>query len=312
MKRISSLIILTVCISAFSFKGPAQKDISGKPKISFTFDDGSISDMPGYKLETWNQLLLDELKKNDLKAILFACGSKLSGEKGKYVMSSWDKAGHKIANHTFSHPYFNSKKITLEAFEGELLKNDSIIRSYKNFYPYFRFPFLKEGDTPEKITGFREFLKKQDYRNGYVTIDASDWYIDGRLVNKLKTDPKADLSGYKKYYIEHLYNRALFYDSLATQLTNRKISHTLLLHHNLAAALFLDDLITYFKSKGWEVRDADKAYLDPVFDNQPANVPAGESLIWAMAKQSGKFEKVLRYPGEDGEYEKTAMDKLGL
>ena len=86
----------------------------------------------------------------------------------------------------------------------------------------------------------------------------------------------------------------------------------ILLHHNLAAALFLGDLIQHFKDKGWEVIDADKAYKDMVYDEVPDNVPAGESLIWALAKKSGKFEKVLRYPAEDGEYEKPFMDKLGL
>jgi hypothetical protein len=35
-------------------------------------------------------------------------------------------------------------------------------------------------------------------------------------------------------------------------------------------------------------------------------------LIWALAKQSGKFEDQLRYPAEDSQYEKDAMDKKGL
>ncbi|HMU06064.1 MAG TPA: hypothetical protein PJ990_20665, partial [Saprospiraceae bacterium] len=39
-----------------------------KPKISFTFDDGQTNDIGEYKLETWNQLLLDNLKKHNLKA----------------------------------------------------------------------------------------------------------------------------------------------------------------------------------------------------------------------------------------------------
>ncbi|MBK9488778.1 MAG: hypothetical protein IPO07_08265 [Haliscomenobacter sp.] len=67
-----------------------------------------------------------------------------------------------------------------------------------------------------------------------------------------------------------------------------------------------------FKANGWEVIDADKAYADKIYNEVPGTIPAGESLIWALAKQSGKFEKVLRYPAEDGEYEKPLMDKLGL
>lgn len=86
----------------------------------------------------------------------------------------------------------------------------------------------------------------------------------------------------------------------------------LLLHHNLAAALFLGDLIEYFEVNGWNVIDTDKAYQDKIYDQTPGTVPAGESLIWSLAKQSGKFEHVLRYPAEDSQYEKPLMDKLGL
>ena len=289
-----------------------QNENQDRPKISFTFDDGEVNDFGEYKLKIWNELLLSNLKKHNLKAILFSLGRNKTSEKGKYVLSSWNDAGHLIANHTFSHTNFNTKNTSLESFELELTKNDAIIKSYSNYYPYFRFPYLKEGDTKEKIEGFRAFMKQKGYKNGHVSIDASDWYIDSRLVTRLKENPKADISGFGDYYKKHLLNRALFYDSLAYKLTNRHINHVILLHHNLAAALFLDDLIKHFEDNGWEVMDADKAYKDEIYNEVPNNIPAGESLIWALAKQSGKFEKVLRYPAEDGEYEKTFMDKLGL
>ena len=155
-------------------------------------------------------------------------------------------------------------------------------------------------------------MTEQSYKNGHVSIDASDWYIDSRLVKRLKENPKAYISGFRDFYKAHLLNRAMYYDSLAYQLTNRKINHVILLHHNLAAALFLDDLIKHFEENGWEVIDADKAYQDKIYTEVPNNIPAGESLIWALAKQSGRFTKVLRYPAEDGDYEKPLMDKLGL
>lgn len=290
----------------------AQNEKQDKPTISFTFDDGQVADFGEYKLEIWNQMLLDNLKKHNLKAILFSSGANKSSEKGRYVLTSWNNAGHFIANHTFTHPNFNSKHTSLQSFEFELTQNDSIIKKYSNYFPYFRFPYLKEGDTKEKIEGFRAFMKQNGYKNGHVSIDASDWYINSRLVTRLEEGPQADISGFREYYKNHLLNRALFYDSLAFQLTKRHINHVILLHHNLAAALFLDDLIKHFEDNGWEVTDAEKAYKDQIYNEVPNNVPAGESLIWSLAKQSGEFEKVLRYPAEDGDYEKPFMDKLGL
>jgi peptidoglycan-N-acetylglucosamine deacetylase len=37
-----------------------------------------------------------------------------------------------------------------------------------------------------------------------------------------------------------------------------------------------------------------------------------QSLIWLLAKQAGNYENTLRYPPEDGMYEKDKMDSLGL
>jgi len=67
-----------------------------------------------------------------------------------------------------------------------------------------------------------------------------------------------------------------------------------------------------FKSKGWQLIDAEEAFTDPVFNAAPTILPAGESIVWALAKQTGKIARSLRYPAEDGEYEKARMDKLKL
>ena len=76
--------------------------------------------------------------------------------------------------------------------------------------------------------------------------------------------------------------------------------------------MFLGDLIEMFKIKGWKLINAEDAFKDPAYSMSPKILPAGESLLWALAKESGKFESELRYPGEDGDYLKDEMDRLGL
>jgi len=174
----------------------------------------------------------------------------------------------------------------------------------------FRFPYLKEGNTQVKVNGFRKFLADNKYKNGSVTIDTSDWYIDSRMIKRLRTNPSADVNAYKDYYLDHIYHRALYYEKLSYQLTGRHINHTLLLHHNLTSALFLGELINMFKSKGWNIISANIAFTDPIYNKVPKH--AGESLIWALAKDSQLYDEILRYPAEDGRYEKGAMDELGL
>ena len=67
-----------------------------------------------------------------------------------------------------------------------------------------------------------------------------------------------------------------------------------------------------FIERGWKPNNALHAYADRVYDRQPKILPAGESLIWALAKESGKFDTELRYPGEDDVYGNPKMEKLGL
>lgn len=282
----------------------------GQPKLSFTFDDGSTSNYAGYQNHEWNAMILNHLDAAQVKAMFFVTGNNKTDSAGKVLLKSWDNSGHFIANHTFSHPNFNNPRIGAHYFENQLLKTDSIIRDLEHYTKFFRFPYLKEGGDTVKVQQIRQILRKHGYRNGYVTIDASDWYVNSRLLKALKADSTTNLENFKTFYLQHLYERASFYEDLSFKLHGRHIPHTLLLHHNLAAALFLDDLVDMFQEKGWEIISAHKAYEDPIYSNIPEY--AGESLIWALAKDSGKFEGQLRYPAEDMIYEKPKMDALGL
>ena len=125
-------------------------------------------------------------------------------------------------------------------------------------------------------------------------------------------NPSADITKFREYYINHILDRAIFYNQLGVDLTGENIPHNLLLHHNLTSALFIDDLIKAFKKKGWKIISAKKAFKHSIYNKQPKNLPAGESLLWAIAKETKQYESVLRYPAEDSRYEKKTMDSLGL
>ena len=290
------------------------RSVQKRPKVSFTFDDGITRDIATFRFKQWNDLILASLKRAEITSVFFVTGSNKLDEKGKYLLDSWSNEGHQIANHTYNHPNFNSDTLSVDDFEEELLKADNVISNYDTYIRLFRFPYLKEGNTEEKIAGFRRVLKEHNYRNGSVTIDASDWYIDSELIKCIRKEgmESSKLDKYRQYYLQHIIDRANFYEDLSYKLTNRHISHTLLLHHNLASALFLDDLIQEFKYEGWEVIDANQAFQDDFFSNIPDVIPAGESLVWSVAKETGKYEKVLRYPAEDSRYEIPKMKKLGL
>ena len=282
-----------------------------QPEISITIDDFNLFRASPGVAEERNRALLKALRAHsNLKAAAFVTGRNIDSETGKTLVHEWGKAGHIIANHTYSHWEYSSR--AFNEFSQDVLRCEALIKDVPGFTKLFRFPLLKEGNTLERRDNMRRFLKQHGYRMGYVTIDASDWYIDQRLRARLAENPKADLSGYKDYYLNHLWERAVFYDSLSRKVLGRSVKHTLLIHHNVLNAMFLDDVLDMFESKGWKLINAASAFRDPVFSAAPNILPAGESIVWALAKESGKFDSVLRYPAEDGEYEKARMDQLGL
>lgn len=302
MRQIRRRDALALCATAPLFA-------RSRPKVAITIDDVRWQIIPEARRAEAEERLLTHVNKT--RVCLFAWGQPVDNEPGAAILNSWAAAGHWIGNHTYSHRPLMGNTST-DDFEKDVLRDDELLRGKRGFQKLFRFPALKEGRTREERDRLRRFLLANGYRNGAVTIDASDWYYDRRLLARLEENPKWDTSAYRQPYLAHIWNRATFYDQVARYILRRDLSHTVLLHYNLLNALFLGDLIRMFRSKGWMILGADEAFSDPVFLKAPDTVPAGESLVWALAKETGKYDKKLRYPGEDDVYEKPVLDKLKL
>lgn len=313
MKRRNFIAGLAGNVFVLTLSGASLSVAAQTSQVAITMDDPNTSETPRLSAEERNRAILDALRAHsNLKAALFVCGKRVANEPGRRLLGEWNDGRHIIANHSYSHPYFHSKNISVEGFIEDIQRGEAVIKDFTQFRKLFRFPFLKEGNTVEKRDRLRAFLRERGYRNGYVTIDASDWYIDDRLRERLAKEPGADTAPYRDFYLKHIWDRATFYNSLVQKMSGGSVKHMLLIHHNLLSAMFLGDLLNMFKSRGWKLIDAEDAFQDKFFSQSPAILPAGESLVWALAKQTGKFERLLRYPGEDSEYEKAEMDRLGL
>ncbi|HEY9503047.1 MAG TPA: polysaccharide deacetylase family protein [Pyrinomonadaceae bacterium] len=303
----------TLGLSALALGAPTIFAAKRKgPRIAITMDDFNWANAVHQSASERNSAILDTFRSHSLKGAIFVVGRNIEDEQGKDLLKAWNGAGHLIGNHTYSHQNYNSPSISLQSFRDDILRAEQLLTSFTAFQRYFRFPMLKEGETREKRDGLRTFFAEKNYRVGHVTIDTSDWLVDQRLSARLKENPKADVKRYRDFYLQHMWDRAQYYDSLARRVTGRVVNHTLLTHYNLLNGLFLNDLIVMFKSKGWEFIDALEAFQDPVFSAKPNILPAGESIIWSLAKEKGTIPMSQRYPAEDGNVELDRMKKLGL
>jgi hypothetical protein len=276
--------------------------------IAITMDD--LNWMPVPNPTEINTRLLQAMRSHQARLALFVIGRNADNPTGQALIQPWKEAGHLIGNHTYSHRNYDS--MTFEDFSADALHADQVLANDLSLPRLFRFPLLKEGNTAAKRDRMREFLATHRYRTGYVTIDASDWYYDNRLRQRLTSDATFDVNRFRQPYLDHLWDRAQFYDDLSMQVLGRSVPHTLLIHWNVLNSLFLGDVLNMFHRHGWRIVNAERAFRDPIFQRAPKTMPAGESLLWALAKETGKFEDLLRYPGEDDVYEKPKLDRLGL
>jgi peptidoglycan-N-acetylglucosamine deacetylase len=312
MNRRTFIQSLTVTTAAIGIGGVPALACKTTSQFSITMDDFYWQGAVKQTAQERNASILDTFSKHSIKAAGFVVGRNIEVQDGKDIIAAWDKAGHLIGNHTYSHRDFNAPEADVKSYSDDILRAEALLKDYSRFRKYLRFPMLKEGDTAEKRDGMRSFMTQNGYRNGHVSIDNSDWAIDQRLTARLKKDPNADLKPYRDFYLEHMWARAEYYDALAKRVAGRPVKHTILVHFNLLNGLFLNDVIEMLKRRGWQPIDAEEAYTDSVFLAQPKVVPAGESIIWSIAKEKGTIAKSLRYPAEDAMYENKRMNQLGL
>jgi peptidoglycan/xylan/chitin deacetylase (PgdA/CDA1 family) len=277
--------------------------------IGLTFDDG-LDPASHPRAAAWNARLLKALDKQVLHAIVFPSLRHIGGERGLPLIEQWSAAGHGVGNHTAEHMNLGLPQVTLPRFIDDVERADAALRALPTFMPLLRFPYLKEGDTLDKRDGMRQWMREHGYRPAPVSIDTSDWYYNQRYLALQAAGRSDPVRRLKRAYVRHLVERATYYDALAREVIGRSPAHVMLLHVNALNAAALPDVIEGLRNKGWHFVSARTALEDPLYAMQPDTVPAGESIVWALAKQRGV--ETLRYPAEDASYERPVLRKLGL
>jgi peptidoglycan-N-acetylglucosamine deacetylase len=277
--------------------------------IALSFDDG-LDPRTQVQAAQWNSAILAALAQAHVHSILFAAGRNVDSPQGLALVEDWGKAGHVVGNHTYSHLSLDARETTLADFIADVERDEALLGAHPGWQRRLRFPYLKEGDTPAKRDGMRAWLRDHGYSSGAVSIDASDWYYDERYAQWRGGHPHGDPAAFRDAYLAHLWDRAQYYERLARQVLGHSVRHVLLLHTRRINAEFLPDIIRMFRARGWTIISPEVAYADPVYTAQPHTLPAGESILWALAKQAGVAG--LRYPAEDDIYEKPILDRLGL
>ncbi|HEY8568753.1 polysaccharide deacetylase family protein, partial [Microbulbifer sp.] len=168
-------------------------------EVAFTFDDAPRNASGYFDGPTRAKNLLQQLEEHKIgKVAFFANTSDLSGEKLQRLQTYGD-AGHIIANHSHTHPNFN--QTSLQDYIDNVAEADKILGTFPTFKKWFRFPYLREGDTAAKRDGMRQYLQQNGYTNAYITLNNYDWHIEVLFQEAVAKGIAVDLDRLRRFYV---------------------------------------------------------------------------------------------------------------
>ncbi|MEM7764144.1 MAG: polysaccharide deacetylase family protein [Pseudomonadota bacterium] len=289
--RLAVLIGLVLAITS--------RGASADKRIAITFDDaprGAGALMPA---EQRTRMLIDALAAADVEgAMFFSTGKNLDnrGSEGEARLRQYVEAGHTLANHSYAHG--SADGMPADAFIADVERAHEQLRDFDGYQPWFRFPFLNEGGSIERRDAIRAGLTRLGLEQGYVTVDNYDWYLQALFDEAVNSKQPVNIDGWRDLYVKVLLEAVAFYDQIAIDTLGRSPAHTLLLHENDLAALFIDDLCAALRERGWEIIPATEAYQDPLSGDLPDTLFLGQGRVAALARAAGTSPRQLVHPWE--------------
>ncbi|WP_082472666.1 polysaccharide deacetylase family protein [Sphingomonas sp. Leaf357] len=254
--------------------------------IALSFDDAPRGPGAFLSVDRRNTKLIAALRDAGVEQAAFFLnpGRITPGDGDEQRIGRYVAAGHVIANHTFLHAHLSA--ISAAAFVDQIDKADDWLKGRPGFRPWFRFPALDEGGPNKaKRDAVRAGLKARGLRNGYASVDGSDWFMEGQTIAAKKAGKPIDMAALRDLYVETMVQSANFSDDLMRRTLGRAVPQMLLLHETDIAALFVADLVAALRRDGWTIVTADRAFADPAYRVQPdipwANGTLAEQLAWA-------------------------------
>lgn len=288
-RLVSAGIMLVLC---------AQVVSAATREIAITLDDAPREDTAHFDGATRTEKLLATLKRAKVEQIAFFCNSGRMDAGGAARIKAYADAGHLIANH--SHMHADLDRVGVQAFVAEIDAADQVLRAQATFRPWFRFPYLHEGKTPEVRDALRGELKKRGYLSAYVTVDTLDWHMDRMFQDATAAGKKISFDRLGDAYVDLLTDSIEFYDAVAVKELGRSPRHVLLLHENDLAALYLDDLVKRLRKTGWKIISPELAFQDPIASVEPDTLLLGQGRVIALATAKG-------YQGPNRRWEDESM-----
>ena len=234
--------------------------------------------------------LLGHLKDHGIEAVGLVTWRNVRDAGDRALLEQWLAAGHELGNHSYGHPNYSTTPF--EAYREDMdrarVELEALLGSHGHQLRFFRFPFLREGDSPEKVAAMRAYLEETGQQNLPVTLDNQDWSYDGPWTEARRAGDAAGAAAVAEDYHAALRISIRHHERRGDRLLGRTTPQILLLHANAIGAAEWGRLFEWLEQTGHRFARADEVLTEPLLASPPAVVaPKGFGTWDRLWQQQG-------------------------
>lgn len=202
------------------------------------------------------------------------------------VLKQWRDAGLPLGNHAWSHMNLNER--SLADWEADVLRNEPLLESLigTEDWRWLRFPYLAEGDTPEKRAGARQFLSDHKYKIAGVTMSFGDYMYNEPYARCVAKNDTAAIDQLQTSYLEAAKATITYTRAMSKTLYGRDIPYVLLMHIGALDARMLPRLLHLYRESGFSFIRLEDAEKDPFYRyDLDLSLPPGPDTLEEAMKQ---------------------------
>lgn len=285
-------VLLGVGMTAAAGDGPAN----GRPLL-VTVDDlpvagGSLHIDAAERARVTSDLLA-VLAAHQVPAVGFVVWNQVKGDSDRALLERWLAAGHELGNHTAAHS--DLAKVPLDAYLEDVERGRvglaELLAPHGRAVRFFRYPYLREGETEAKLDAVRSALQASGQRAVPVTVDNQDWSFERPWVEARRAGDQAALARVGEEYQLALRLEVLTQTALGDELFGRPVPQVLLLHANEVGAAQWDALFSWLEARGYRFAGADEVLSDPAIADPPRFVGTHGPGLWTRIAHDRGREK---------------------
>jgi peptidoglycan/xylan/chitin deacetylase (PgdA/CDA1 family) len=241
--------------------------------MALTFDDLPVHGPlpPGVTRVQVAQSIVDTLVKYGAPNVYgFINARAMTQEPGsEEALRIWRAAGFPLGNHAFSHMDLHANSV--QAFERDVLANEATLRALMGDgdWRWFRFPYLREGETPEKYAVVRTMLTRHAYRVAQVTVSFDDYAFNAPYARCAAVGDREALAFLEQSYMERAAESLVRGRDAAQRIFGRDINHVMLLHIGAFQTVMLPRLLDLLREQGFTLIGLPEAQADKAYETRP-------------------------------------------